>query len=88
MAGRDEAEALIADWASKHLQPAPVKPRGESLTDTTTATTESYPSLVLYTYPENPRAYKGEWDPTSPSIHPSDLAFEMDRDSGLSKRLT
>ena len=59
MAGRDEAEALIADWASNHLQLTAELTRCGNLIDGPVAITESFPSVVLYTYPENPRAYNG-----------------------------
>merc|ERR1719383_497976 len=76
MSGRDEAESLIAQWASKHLQSA-AEPSKQAISKnsktsegcsigiasnvakTPVETSVDYPPLTLYTYPENPRAYKG-----------------------------
>ena len=77
MSGRDEAESLIAQWASKHLQSAAEPSKQEisensktskgcsigsesNVAKTPVETSVDYPPLTLYTYPENPRAYKGK----------------------------
>ena len=53
MSNRAEAEAIVAKWADKNLQ------KEEKSSDVKDGIAEPYPDLTLYTYPENPKAFKG-----------------------------
>jgi len=60
MGNRDAAESLISTWAAKHLViKGDVIEQIHVPASTEEVINEDYPPLTLFTYPDNPRAFKG-----------------------------
>ena len=61
MGNRDAAESLISTWAAKHLViKGDVIEQIHVPASTEEVINEDYPPLTLFTYPDNPRAFKGK----------------------------